>query len=100
MSKKGLVAVAIAIGVLVLSATAAAQGNLTQPTVGGFSVAGAGLTSSGSTINVGAGTGVLVNANDITLNMAGGTCGTNTVGTALSATGTLTCSAPPAFTSG
>ena len=35
-----------------------------------FDTAGSGLTSSGSTVNVGAGTGVTVNANDVAVNPA------------------------------
>lgn len=34
---------------------------------GGFTVAGAGLTSSGATVDVGAGTGITVNANDVAI---------------------------------
>lgn len=64
--------------------------------------AGTGLTGGGSsgavTLDVGCSTGLSCGADTVTLNMTGASCSGNQVMTALGATGTGTCAAPPSFT--
>lgn len=67
-------------------------------------VAGNGLTGGGTTgavtLDVAVGTGLSVAADQINLNLAGGSCSSGSFVTALSSTGTATCSAATSIVSG